>query len=129
MKVAVIGEKDFSLKDKRLRNTLPKDTKEIILCGLKNIDSYTYRYLFWHHIDIRQEIPEFIKYRTRAPLKLALDLVDLCDYIILFWDGESLAAHWIVERCQKQNKKGIIFLIPYDDAQDKDPFNISLFDK
>ena len=108
MKVAVIGSRNLVVRD--LEKYLPEETTEIVSGGAKGIDTCAKEYALEKGLKLTEFLPEYKKYGRGAPLKRNLQIIDYADLIIAFWDGKSKGTKYMIDNCQKQNKKIIVFL-------------------
>lgn len=108
MKVAVIGSRN--LKVSNLQNYLPKDTKELVSVGARGIDTCVKEYAILNKIKLTEFLPEYEKYGRSAPLKRNLQIVDYADMVIAFWDGSSHGTKYVIDNCNKRNKKVRVYL-------------------
>lgn len=104
MKTAIIGGRN--LNNEITLNFLPS---LIISGGAKGIDSKAKEYAKLNKIEYLEFKPEYDKYHFKqAPLIRNKQIVDNCDILVAFWDGESKGTKFTIEYAKKQNKEVII---------------------
>ena len=103
MKVAVIGSRNLSVDN--LGDYLPKETTEIVSGGAKGIDTVAKEYALKNSIKLTEFLPEYSKYKRGAPLKRNLQIIEYADVVIAFWDGKSRGTRFVIENCNKIQKK------------------------
>lgn len=108
MKIAVIGSRNLIVKD--LGRYLPEKVTEIVSGGARGIDACARKYAKAHGIKLKEFLPEYEKYGRSAPLKRNLQIIDYADLIIAFWDGQSRGTKFVIDNCQKRNKKVRVFI-------------------
>lgn len=108
MKIALIGSRNLIVKD--LGRYLPEKVTEIVSGGARGIDACARKYAKAHGIKLKEFLPEYEKYGRSAPLKRNLQIIDYADLIIAFWDGQSRGTKFVIDNCQKRNKKVRVFI-------------------
>jgi hypothetical protein len=103
MKVAVIGSRNLMVQD--LGQYLPRETTEIVSGGAKGIDACARAYAKAHGIKLTEFLPEYEKYGRSAPLKRNIQIIDYADEVLAFWDGSSKGTNFVIQTCQKRQKK------------------------
>lgn len=109
MKVAIIGSR--SLEVTNLGKYLPDGVTEIVSGGAKGIDCCAEEYAKSHSLKFTVFLPEYKKYGKAAPLKRNLQIIDYSDLIIAFWEGKSKGTKFVIDNCNRKNKKVEIILI------------------
>lgn len=108
MKVAIVGSRN--LKVINLGKYLPQNTTEIISGGARGIDTCAREYAHANGIKLKEFLPEYEKYGRRAPLIRNDLIIDYCDEVIAFWDGNSHGTKYVIEQCKRKNKKVTVYL-------------------
>ena len=103
MKVAIIGSRKLTLES--IGEYLPKETTEIVSGGAQGIDACAKKYAYDNGIKLTEFLPEYEKYKRGAPLKRNLKIIDYADMVIAFWDGSSKGTRFVIENCERTNKK------------------------
>lgn len=90
MKLAVVGGRNFDDYE-YLERELDKldDIEMIVSGGAKGADTLAERYAHEHGIKIKIFPPEWEIWGKQACNKRNHQIVDECDQLIAFWDGES----------------------------------------
>ena len=106
MKVAVIGSRTFKDLDllsrvlDKLPDYIPNYSKIdlIISGGATGADKLAEQYSLTNKIPAKIFLPDYIRFGRGAPLKRNIQIVELADVIVAFWNGESTGtAHAIKE--------------------------------
>lgn len=103
-KVAVVGSRSFD--DYRLLcETLDQfsDIECIISGGAIGADSLAARYAKEHNITLKVYVPDWSLGKHAGMLRNTL-IVDRCDVVIAFWDGESKGTNDSINKAKKMNK-------------------------
>lgn len=110
MKIAVIGSRGLKVDD--LEDYLPPDTTEIISGGAKGIDTCAREYANRCGIKLTEIRPDYRRYGKGAPLRRNIDIIELADRVIAFWDGKSHGTAYVIEHAKKMEKPITVFTIP-----------------
>ncbi len=103
MKLAIIGSRELIVHD--LEKYLPKEVTEIVSGGAKGIDACARAYAKANSIKLTEFLPEYEKYGRSAPLKRNIQIIDYADEVLAFWDGSSKGTSFVIQTCQKRQKK------------------------
>ncbi|MCC8099897.1 MAG: DUF2493 domain-containing protein [Clostridiales bacterium] len=109
MKVAIVGSR--SLTNIKLEGYLPSGITEIVSGGAKGIDACARQYVLANNIKLTEFLPEYNRYGKSAPLKRNLQIINYADFVMVFWDGSSHGAKYVIRQCQKLNKSVTIYRI------------------
>lgn len=109
MKIAIIGSR--GINNINIGDYIPKDVTEIVSGGACGVDSMAKEYAFSNAIKYTEFLPEYEKYKKGAPLKRNLQIIDYADMIIALWDGMSKGTKFVIDNCEKKNKKIRIVII------------------
>ena len=107
MKIAVIGSRNMVVND--LEDYLPQEVSEIVSGGAKGIDACAKEYANEKGLKLTEFLPEYEKYKRGAPLKRNIQIIEYSDEVVAFWDGKSRGTKYVIEQCEKRNKKITIF--------------------
>ena len=90
MELAIIGSRSFNDYDK-LKNEVDKieNITTIISGGAKGADTLAEKYAFEKNIPIKIFPANWSKFGKRAGIIRNKEIIDNCDKVIAFWDGES----------------------------------------
>lgn len=108
MKVAIIGSRNIIIDN--LKKYLPDNIEEIVSGGAKGVDTCARKYATENNIRLVECLPDYRKYGRIAPLKRNLQIIDYADEVIAFWDGSSRGTKYVIDNCNKKNKKITIFI-------------------
>ncbi len=106
---AVIGGRDFQ-DETYAYNELDKyitQEDEIVSGGAGGADTIASRYAFDHHLNITVHRAEWNKHGKAAGFIRNQYIVDDCDTLIAFWDGESKGTENSIELARKAGKRVI----------------------
>ena len=103
MKVAIIGSRGLQVND--LGKYLPQGTTEIVSGGARGIDTCVREYALANGIRLTEFLPQYEKYGRAAPLKRNVQIVEYSDEVLAFWDGRSRGTRYVIEQCNRKNKK------------------------
>ena len=87
MKLAIMGNRTFPLVDV---GTCLKYIPDVIVSGgAKGADTYAREFARKKGIKLIEYFPNYDKYGKGAPLERNKLIVDNCDCVLAFWDGQS----------------------------------------
>jgi len=87
MKVAVVGSRALQISD--LGAYLPKETSEVISGGALGVDSCAREYALAHDLKLTEFLPDYPRYKRKAPLVRNRLIVEAADRVVALWDGKS----------------------------------------
>lgn len=102
MKLLIGGSR--SIKNLDISSYIPADTSMIITGGAAGIDTLAEQYADKHKISKLILHPKYNLYRKAAPLIRNNEMVDICDFILIFWDGKSKGTKHTIEYAKSQRK-------------------------
>ncbi len=108
MKIAIIGSRSLNIEN--LEEYIPLDAKEIISGGAKGIDACAATYARKKGLKLTEILPDYKRYGKGAPLIRNLDIINLADYVLAFWDGKSHGTAQVIKNCKLKNKKVTVIL-------------------
>jgi len=112
MKVAIVGSRSLTIDD--MESYLPENVTEIISGGAKGIDECAKKFAIEKGIRLTEYLPEYRKYGKSAPLKRNMDIINVADIVIAFWDGSSKGTEYVIKKCYGLDKSIKIYIIsPY----------------
>lgn len=108
MKVAVIGGRDF--KDYELvKKTLSGITITLLVSGgAIGADSLGEKYANENGIETLIFLPDWKTFGKRAGFLRNSEIINECEIVVAFWDGESKGTKDSIEKAKKLNKKVVI---------------------
>jgi len=111
MKVAVIGSRTFD-KYESVYNVLSKlKITEIISGGAKGADSLAERYAKENNIPTKIFLPDWETYGKKAGFLRNTQIIEECEMVVAFWDGESKGTKDSLDKAEKLGKK--VMIIPF----------------
>ena len=109
MKIAIVGSRTLTVND--LSQYLPEGVTEIVSGGAKGIDACAKKYAVENGLRLTEFLPQYDKFVKAAPLKRNLQIIDYADQVIVFWDGTSRGTKYVIEQCEKQNKRVTVYKV------------------
>jgi len=109
MKLAIIGSRSFNDYDK-LKNEVDKikDITTIISGGAKGADTLAEKYAFEKNIPIKIFPANWSKFGKQAGIIRNKEIIDNCDKVIAFWDGESRGTKNSITVAKNKGKEVIL---------------------
>ncbi|MBQ3133255.1 MAG: DUF2493 domain-containing protein [Clostridia bacterium] len=108
MKIAVVGSRGLQVEE--LGQYLPAGATEIVSGGAKGVDRCAADYALAHHWSLTEFLPQYNRYGRGAPIRRNNDIVAYADHVLVFWDGVSHGAKYVIDRCRKTGKPVTVFL-------------------
>ena len=102
MRVAVIGSRSLKID---LEGLIPKEATAIISGGAVGIDTNAKEYAIRHNLELIEFLPDYEKYARYAPLKRNDQIIESADLVIAIWEGKSKGTKYVIDKCEKQNKR------------------------
>lgn len=102
MKLLIAGSR--SITDIDISQYIPTDTSLIISGGANGVDTLAEEYADKNRISKLILRPRYDLYRRAAPLKRNDEMVQLCDKVLIFWDGVSKGTKHTIEYANKIGK-------------------------
>uniref|UniRef100_A0A6M3KDA8 YspA cpYpsA-related SLOG domain-containing protein n=1 Tax=viral metagenome TaxID=1070528 RepID=A0A6M3KDA8_9ZZZZ len=111
MKIAIVGSRTFNNYEWLSEILLQFDLTlvyEIVSGGAKGADTLGKKFAEHYSITHRVFSPEWDKYGKSAGFIRNQTIVDNCDIVIAFWDGESRGTADTIEKAKKAKKPTFI---------------------
>lgn len=102
MKLLIAGSR--SITDIDISQYIPTDTSLIISGGANGVDTLAEEYADKNRISKLILRPRYDLYRRAAPLKRNDEMVQLCDKVLIFWDGVSKGTKHTIDYANKIGK-------------------------
>ncbi len=102
MKLLVVGSRSITNID--IAPYIPKDTDTIISGGANGIDTLAEQYADKHKLSKIIIRPRYALYRRGAPLIRNKEMVNICDKILVFWDGKSRGTKNTIDYAKQLSK-------------------------
>ena len=103
MKLLIVGSRSITGLD--ISPYIPDDVDFIISGGAEGIDTLAEQYADKMKISKLVIRPNYARYKRGAPLKRNTKMVDVCDKVLVFWDGTSKGTKHTIEYAQKTGKQ------------------------
>lgn len=85
------------------------DKKIIIIEGeARGVDSIAKDYALINHLDIMSFPANWSKYGRSAGMIRNEEMVKVCDFCLIFWDGKSHGTKNDIDLCEKYNKPNLV---------------------
>ncbi len=106
MKLLIVGSR--SIKEYDLEKYIPDETTMIITGGAEGIDTLAEKYADQKHLSKLILRPQYKLYGKAAPLKRNEKMIELCDMVLIVWDGRSRGTKYTLNCAEKIGKKVIL---------------------
>jgi predicted Rossmann fold nucleotide-binding protein DprA/Smf involved in DNA uptake len=103
MRLAIIGSRNCP--EINISSYLDSLPEAIISGGAKGADTYAREFAQEHGIEIIEFLPDYKRYGRGAPIVRNKLIVENCDELIAFWDGESKGTKFTIDYAMKIGKK------------------------
>ncbi|MBQ8907279.1 MAG: hypothetical protein IJY71_01670 [Clostridia bacterium] len=103
MKLLIVGSR--SIKDFDLEGYVPEETTMIISGGANGVDAIAETYADKKRLSKLILRPRYDLYGRAAPLKRNEEMVELCDMVLVVWDGTSKGTRHTIQYAEKVGKK------------------------
>lgn len=109
MKLLIAGSRGIEHID--ISQYISEDVDLIIAGGAAGIDTLAERYADKQRISKLILRPQYKLYRRAAPLKRNDKMVDICDRVLIFWDGISKGTKHTIDYAVKKGKTVEVIII------------------
>lgn len=106
MRLAIIGSRVCTSFDIASHITIKPDI--IVSGGATGVDTLAKEYAIKNNIPIIEFLPEYDKYGRKAPLMRNIQIVDNCDFLLAFWNGNSRGTKFTIDLAIK---RGVFFKV------------------
>ena len=103
MKLLIVGSR--SITDFDLQGHIPPETDLIISGGANGVDTLAEQYADKYRISKVIVRPDYARYGKAAPLKRNEVMVDMCDEVLVIWDGVSKGTKFTIDNAKKKGKR------------------------
>ena len=110
MKLLIAGSRGITEYD--LAPHIPADTDLIISGGAKGVDTIAEQYADSKRISKLILRPRYDLYRRAAPIKRNERMVELCDSVLIIWDGKSKGTKRTIDYAAKLGTPVNIITVP-----------------
>lgn len=104
MKAAIIGGRDFNDYNLMLEVLENVAFSVVISGGAKGADALAKEYALDHNLEYIEYLADWNAYGKRAGMMRNIDIINACDFVIAFWDGNSPGTKNSIELAKRQNK-------------------------
>lgn len=109
MKLLIAGSR--SIKSFDLSKYVSPDVDMIICGGANGVDSIAEKYADEHRISKLVLKPRYSLYGKAAPIKRNEEMVDICDRVLIIWDGSSKGTEYTLSYAKKKTKNITVIMI------------------
>lgn len=102
MKLAIIGSRNCPEID--ILSHLKNIPDTIISGGARGADTYAREFARTHGLKLIEFFPDYDKYGKRAPLVRNKLIVEECDCLLAFWDGQSHGTKYTLDYAKELRK-------------------------
>ena len=102
MKLAIIGSRTCPPIDIASHLKYIPDT--IVSGGAIGADTYAKEFAIKHNLKLIEFLPDYEKYGRKAPLVRNKLIVEECDCLIAFWDGQSRGTKFTLDYAERMGK-------------------------
>lgn len=102
MKLLIAGSR--GINNFSLAEYVDKDVDLIVSGGAKGVDTIAEDYADKKGVSKLILRPDYKKYGKAAPLIRNEKMVDICDKVLIIWDGRSRGTHHTIDYAQKVGK-------------------------
>ena len=107
MKLAIIGSRTCPPID--IEKYLKYIPDTIVSGGARGADTYAREFAQKHNLKLIEFLPEYDKYGRGAPLVRNKLIVEECDCVLAFWDGQSHGTKFTLDYAKEKNKPKKLF--------------------
>ena len=95
--------KDYNKLEEELNKLIPnKDNIQFILGGASGADSLAEQYAIKHNIPYKLFKPDWNLYGKKAGILRNIDMINVSNKLISFWDGQSKGTKHTIEYAQSK---------------------------
>ena len=102
MKLLIIGSRSITNFD--LSAYISSNVDTVISGGANGIDSLAEKYADDHRISKYILRPRYNLYGRAAPLRRNEEMIDICDAVLVIWDGRSKGTQYSIKYAKKKDK-------------------------
>ena len=102
MVLAIIGSRNCPPID--IMSHLKHLPSSVVSGGAKGADTYAREFANKYNLPLTEYLPEYDKYGKAAPLIRNKLIVDNCDCLIAFWDGQSRGTKFTLDYAKEKGK-------------------------
>ena len=102
MKLLVVGSR--SIENFDLSKHISKEVSLIISGGAKGVDTLAEKYADKHGISKLILRPNYSVYGKAAPIIRNRKMIEICNFVLIIWDGKSKGTKYTIEYAKKCGK-------------------------
>lgn len=110
MKLLIAGSRSITTFD--ISPYIPFDTTLIISGGANGVDTIAEQYADKMRISKLIMRPQYNLYQRAAPLKRNEIMVEICDRVLILWDGKSKGTKHTIDYANKLEKLIDVIIVP-----------------
>ena len=102
MRLAIIGSRNSTPID--IEKELKQIPDTIISGGAMGVDTYARMFAKKHNLNLVEYLPDYERYGRGAPLVRNKLIVENCDSVLAFWDGQSRGTKFTLDYAKELGK-------------------------
>ena len=106
MRLAIVGSRSLAPD---LEAFVPDGVTEIVSGGARGVDTAAACYARRHGIALREFLPDYHLFGSRAPLLRNDQIIAHCDCVLAFWDGQSRGTLYTIRRARERGKSVTLY--------------------
>ena len=115
MKSAVVGSRTFNSYNYLKKVLQSLEITAIISGGARGADTLARQYALENKIHLTEILPNWNLHGKSAGFKRNIEIVNKCEQLVAFWDGQSKGTKYSIELAQDKNKPVYIFWPTFED--------------
>jgi len=109
MKLLIAGSRNIENFD--ISPYIPEDVDLIISGGARGIDTLAENYADKMRISKLILRPDYKSFKRAAPLRRNEKMIEICDKVLVFWDGKSRGTKYTINYAKKIGKETEVILL------------------
>ena len=102
MRLAIIGSRNCTPID--IEKELDNIPDTIVSGGAMGVDTYARMFAKEHNLNLVEYLPDYERYGRGAPLVRNKLIVENCDSVLAFWDGQSRGTKFTLDYAKELGK-------------------------
>jgi hypothetical protein len=109
VRLAVVGSRGFSNYEFLKEILQWYDIRQIISGGAKGADQLAAQFASEHDIPLKEFLPDWNRYGRSAGYRRNEQIVEACDEVVAFWDGQSRGTKHTINIAEEKSKPVAIY--------------------
>ena len=102
MRLAIIGSRNCIPID--IEKELDNIPETVVSGGAMGVDTYARMFAKKHNLNLVEYLPDYERYGRGAPLVRNKLIVENCDSVLAFWDGQSRGTKFTLDYAKELGK-------------------------